>query len=198
MSLANFIRILIVLALSAHVFIMYSFARAAAGTVGFDVATTVQALLFAMILMLPFVWALGIADVPDLYQRYVRPARRWNRGACPACGYDLRGHGATLHEDGARGIIRICPECGGGLIAPEPYRYSWSTVRRFGILMVLAIVIGAGAGEAAMLYDEHRFADEARAGALLSPQAEYSRPRMWPNGAATLIDHDGGTEVVWQ
>lgn len=167
-----------------------------AGTVGLDPITSARAPAFAMTLLLPFVWALGVADIPDLYQEHILPARRWRRGACPACGCDMRGHetenpapirGAdgAASAQGAAGAM--CPECGSPVVAPLPYRYSWATVLRFVMLVFFALVIGSTVAEASMLTDERRLERSTSVG-------EVGRGADGVPQAAPLAERVGDTQ----
>jgi len=176
-SLPNLIRGVIMLLLAVHAFVMYSTARALSETVGFDAGSVLVSVLFAAVLMLPFVWAYGLADLPAEDIRHVRPKRRWKRGDCPACGYHLHGIRSAA-----------CPECGDPVAEPEShYQFGWNTVRRFLILVGLSLLIGSAAGEISILQDEAAFRREVDRRAENGVDGSYSRPRRWPNESAGLV-----------
>jgi hypothetical protein len=178
LSFAFIFRGLVLLLLAAHVFYMYCTARGMGAHFGFDSGTTIGAALFALAMLVPLVWAVFLPDVPEVIAHHVRPRRRWRRGECPHCGYDRLSlpAGATT-----------CPECGGALREPEPWRFTSQTVRRFVAINLLAWLIGCFGGEAWMLNDEHAFRGEIVQRAAAGNSAAWSRARRWPNDACSLV-----------
>lgn len=183
-SFAFIFRALVMLLLAAHVFYMYCTARGMAESFGFRPGTTIVACLFALVMLIPLVWAVAIPEIPEAFTLHILPRRRWKQGRCRRCGYDLRGIAQ------APDAPIVCPEC--GLEASEPeaadmWQVGARTIRRFMLINALAWVIGCAAGETWMQIDEHRFRDEAQHIIATSPRASYSRARHWPNSSATLL-----------
>ena len=122
-------RLFILLLMAGHVFVQYSLAREA-----YDWALTGSA-LFALAMLVPLASAVAIPELPEIYDR-TRRHRKWEEGRCPACGYPVRAGGGIG-----------CPECGGSMEEPVPYRFTWATVRRFAIIALVAWLIGCAGGE---------------------------------------------------
>ena len=184
-SFAFIFRALVMLLLAAHVFYMYCTARGMSETFGFRTGTTVIACLFALAMLIPLVWAVAIPEIPEAFTQHILPRRRWKRGRCRRCNYDLRGITQTPPD-----VFITCPEC--GLQATEPevadmWQVGSKTIRRFVLINALAWAIGCGAGEAWMLIDEQHFRDEVQQIIANAPRASYSRERQWPNGSATML-----------
>lgn len=171
-------RAAIVLGLAAHVFIMYGLARCMAETFGFRPITTLVATGFSLLMLVPFAWAVGFADAPEMWAR-VRAGRRHRRGQCAGCGYAVGPSAA-----------RRCPECGEAIAAPPGWDLGWPAVRRYLLMNVLALTLGVGASEAWILRDEAAFRREVLAGQAAGPQP-MDRPRAWPNGTGHLIYRPG-------
>jgi hypothetical protein len=176
-TFAFIFRMLVMLVLATHVFYMFCTARGMSGTFGFRPGTFVIACLFAMAMLIPLIWAVFVPDLPVYFSQHMIPRRRWERGRCPACGYDRHG----LNDSPS------CPECGGAFEEPGRWEGGPETVRRFLMLNVLAWVIGCGVGEAWMQIDEHAFRSEVRARAAGGNTAHWSRARRWPNANSSLI-----------
>jgi hypothetical protein len=176
-SFAFIFRAFVMLALATHVFYMYCTARGMSETVGFRWGATVIACLFALALLIPLVWAVFLPDLPEYFSQHMLPRRRWERGRCPACGYDR--HGLTDAQS--------CPECGSDLREPAGWEGSRRTVKRFVMINALAWLIGCAAGEAWMQIDEHAFQSEVRARMTSGNTSDWSRPRRWPNGSCALL-----------
>ncbi len=123
-------RALVVLLMAAHVFTQYSLARSMDTTAGFGVWATVKGAAFGLVMMIPLIWAVALPDLPEILRR-ARHQRRWEKGRCPACGYSVRKGGGPA-----------CPECGAPIAEPGPYLFTWSTIRRFVRLALLAWLIG--------------------------------------------------------
>lgn len=168
------VRIAVIGALCAHAFFVYTTARCLARTFGFDLGVMLMGVVVTLVMMVPFVWVYWIVDLPDIWQRHLRPMRRWRANRCPACGYSRKGVASV-----------ICPECGVTWVEPTPYRVGWPTVRRFVLIVLIALTFGTAAGEMRILLDERAFLREAEA----SPDGVAARARGWPNGAHWLF-HD--------
>ena len=169
------LRSVILAGLCLHVFLMYSFARTGSEEFGFDPANTMVAVIFAVIMMVPFCWAFGIADLPQIYVDYWRPTHRWKRGRCPACGYDLQGSPTEQ-----------CSECGKDNQPPQQYSIGWSTIRRFILLVIVSTLIGCATAEATIVLDEYDFRRTVQRLQAKSNDATVRRVRRWPNGQFTL------------
>lgn len=175
-SLPNLFRGIILLALAAHVFYMYSTARTIGETVGLTPATVMIASLFALIMLIPFIWAVALPEFPEMYLRHVRATRWFEQGRCPDCGYPTTGSRTDR-----------CPECGVALASPKPYAVSWHTVRLFIIINALAWLIGCASAECWALVDEHRFRAEAARHIASNNEQTYERSRWWPNHSNALL-----------
>jgi hypothetical protein len=175
LTVAAIFRVLVTLGIATHVFGMYCLARTWDDAFGFRVGTALLAGAFALVLMAPFVWAVGLPELPDVYVRHLRARRWWRQGRCPRCGYLVRDPGGEA-----------CPECGRPAGPVEPYRFHPALVRRFIVLCAVAWMLGCATGEQWLLADERRFEAEARA-ALVDPTLEvFTRRRTWPNGSRPL------------
>jgi len=184
-SFANLIRLVMVLLLAAHAFFMYGQARTLAETCGFDAGVALASATFAMVLMIPFTWTYGLADLPEIWTKHFRPRRRWRRGECADCGYPRTGAPATSER---------CAECGAIIAEPPPYAFGWPTIRRFLIMVAMSLAMGCAAAETMLLLDEHAFRVEAPAKAANSVTGRWTRPRSWPHADAALV-YDAAANV---
>ena len=183
-TFSNLFRAVIVLLLTAHVFCMYSLARSMSGDFGLDVGTAVLAALFALVLLVPLVWAVAVPDAPEMYLRVLR-ARKWRtEGRCPECGYRC---GAEQ---------TVCSECGTALRAPAEYRITGGTVRRYLVMNLLAWVVGCGVAETGIRADESMFRRETARFAAEGDE-QYSRPRRWPARGIFAWDAETGYAVAY-
>ncbi len=178
MSFALIFRVVVMLALAAHVFYMYCTARGISETVGFRLGTTVIACLFALAMLIPLVWAVFLPDLPEFFSQHLIPRRRWERGRCPACGYDMRG----LAERST-----ACPECGSPSREPAGWEGSARTVRRFVAINMLAWAIGCLAAEIWMQIDENDFQREVERRLAAGNTSNWGRGRHWPNTNCSLV-----------
>ena len=179
-ALPHLFRGLILLLLTAHVFYMYSMARTLAGTIGWSWGTAIIAAGFALIMLLPFIWAVALPEFPEMYLRHVRGRRRFERGECPDCGYRIATREAP------------CSECGSAIEPPEPYRIDRRTIRTFVLINLCAWGLGLAAAEGWAQFDERSFLREARAAHAVSGTGSYSRARAWPSTSVRLrwdVDH---------
>lgn len=154
-SLPNLFRLLIVLLLTAHVFVMYCIARTMDGEIGSGIGTIILASGFALVMLLPIVWAVALPEFPEMYLRHVRGRRRYDAGRCPTCGY----------TPGVRNPTR-CSECGEPVRKPEQYHVGIRTIRLFILINLLAWVLGCAAGEAWCQNDEWLFDAKIHATAM--------------------------------
>lgn len=176
---ANLFRVLIMLALATHVFVMYSVARTVLGGFGFSVGVTITAMIFAFIMLTPLIWAVILPEWPEIYTRHVR-ARRWFRaGRCPACGYQLAGE------------VAVCSECGAAYQRPQPYAISARTIRIFVMINLLAWIIGSVAGEAWTIDDERAFVREVNERIEEGYDRQYVRARRWPVESTSMMYKPG-------
>jgi len=159
-------RVLLLGLVAVYFFLSYCILRALLGSVGGSFGTVVKALLATAAMGAFIVWAVPLAEVPQIVFRHLLPQRRARRGRCPRCGYDRRD--------------RACPECGFAGAAPGPWQIGWSTVRRFGAVLVVGYFLGVVVGEVWTSLDERRFAAESVG------RPAYVRPRAWPADFASL------------
>jgi hypothetical protein len=174
-SLPNIFRALVLLLMAGYAFSMYCMARSMGETVGFRWTTIIVTSAWVLALMIPLAWAVGLPELPELYQ-WLHRQRRWKTGRCPRCGYDLRG-----------GSGGTCPECAETTEKPEPYSFTWRTVVRFAAMIVLAWMLGSAAGESWTRYDERLFEQEVEARLASGVNGRYARPRRWPSETAGLV-----------
>jgi hypothetical protein len=173
-SFPNAFRMLVLLALAAHVFYMYCLARTNAETFGFDLGTTVVAVLFALAMLVPLVWAVTIPELPEIYTTHWRARRWWSQGRCPSCGYRTEG----LNDS-------KCPECGELLVRPRGYRINRHTIILFVLLNAFAWAIGCAAGETWLEIDEAAFRSEIVWRKSKGHQ-EHARNWRWPGQGVFL------------
>jgi hypothetical protein len=133
-------------------------------------------------MLLPFVWAVFLPDMPVFFAKHVRPRRRWSRGECAQCGYDR----TSLPVDSL-----VCPECGSVLQEPEGWVVSLGTVQRFIAINLLAWLLGCVAGESWMQRDERAFRREVQARSATGIPGNYRRERRWPNHTHLMLWIDG-------
>jgi len=181
LTLGSLFRLLVLAILAVHVFAMYCLARTWGGQFGFHPGQTILAAIFALIMLVPLLWAVTVPEWPEIYARHFRARRRWKRHRCPACSYDLRGRIDGLGDEHGQ----PCPECGAAFSEPEPYAFTPSIFRRFIVINALAWIIGCAAGEVWLGADERAFELEARQ-ASGSGESSLIRNRRWP-GVGELI-----------
>lgn len=179
LSFANVFRLIVLLALTAHVFYMYSLARANAETFGFNLGTTVVAALFALAMLVPLVWAVTLPELPEIYVSHIRARRWWKQNRCPQCGYSRAG----LDEV-------TCPECGCEISPPREYAVNTRTIAMFIALNLMAWSIGCATAEALWNADEATFMREAKAHELQG-FANYCREARWPSHGLLIWDEGG-------
>jgi len=179
-TLGHFIRGIVATLLTAHVFYMFALARTQLDGFGFDLSTVLLAALFALVVLLPFAWAVVLGDIPEVYITQIR-SRNWYRAnRCPQCGYDLTGIKS----------IKQCPECGGAIAEPPPYKLSRTNIRRFITINLAAWVLGCVVAEAWLGADEAAFVREAQAAVAQDDRELYQRPRRWPFESVTMVYHE--------
>ena len=168
------LRLVVLLLMAAHVFYLYAFARTLQEIVGPDVPTILASSSFALVMMVPLVWAVVLPDLPQIVRTH-RDRGRWLQGRCSRCGYFV------LQSEG-----NSCPECGTDRREPGSFRFGWPTVRRFGFLAATAWLVGCLAAECWAEVDEATFAREAAAEVNATVASHYTRPRRWPMQDKTL------------
>ena len=160
---------------TAFLFVSYCWSRALIG--GFEVGIgTVLAALAATALASIFLWWLApLADFAEIVWIHLPADRRARRAQCPHCGYP--------HEGRA-----LCSECGLATAPLEPWVLSLRPVKRFGWIMLAALVVGSAAGEAWCRLDEARFVEETSRNAA----RPATRPRAFPSTFARMtVTTDG-------
>ncbi|MHC4428769.1 MAG: hypothetical protein ACYS0D_09260 [Planctomycetota bacterium] len=167
-SWTTLFRLLVLLLVAQHVFNMYCFSRVVEESVGTETKAIVFSSFFALAMLIPLVWAVVLPDIPEIIRRQ-RARRRWTQGRCGSCGH------LVIKADGG-----ACPECGADRREPEPFRFSWATVRRFLALALGAWVLGSVAAESWIAYDERNFQREAETRLAGTRETVYTRPRRWP------------------
>ena len=128
-------RVVVLLALAAHVFLQYGLARTLEPADGLNAGSVIKAAAFSLAMLVPLCWAAALPDLPAIY-RHGRRHHRWAHGRCPACDYQVQAGGGVG-----------CPECGTPMSEPPPYLFTWATVRRFVVLAFVAWVIGCAVAE---------------------------------------------------
>lgn len=172
---ATIFRVVVILALAAHVFFMYSIARVMREEFGITWSGFIVTSLFALAMLVPLLWLVWLPDAPEAYIQW-RAANRWRKGRCTRCSYDISQTKAER-----------CPECGTVLSEPSGYEFSMRTLRRFAVMNLLAWIVGVGAAELNLSLDERAFVREALVVESRNNVPMYSRSRSWPNGAAHLF-----------
>lgn len=178
-SFANLFRMVIVLALALHVFVMYCVARSMLGGFGFSVGVAIVAMAFSLVMLLPLVWAVTLPEWPEIYTRQIRGRRWYAAGHCATCGYQLSDADA------------VCSECGSLHEPPQPYAINTRTVRMFIAINLLAWIIGGVTAEVWASDDERAFAHEVQAHIDAGHSGEYVRPRRWPLQSSLLVYRPG-------
>lgn len=188
-SLGNLFRAFVLGVLTLHVFVMYCLARTLGSEFGFSLSLLMQSAIFALIMLVPLLWAVTVPEWPEIFMCYFRRRRRWKRGRCPACNYDM--------QDNRRENESVCPECGGVYVEPQSYQFTWGIFKKFILINVLAWVIGVGGGEWWVLADEHDFREEAAA-ARVAGQGGLMRDRRWPcKGQLFWSSHGAASDRFW-
>ncbi len=185
-SFAFIFRTLVLLLLALHVFYMYCIARGMSETFGFQLGATVIACLFALAMLIPLVWAVALPEIPEAISQHVIPRRRWKRGHCPSCGYDMRGRTTNVREQAT-----ICPECGRPAIEPDMWQVGRRTVGLFVSINLVAWIVGSAGGETWMLLDEREFSRAIDQRLAAGTNAMWGRARRWPNGNCSLVYSPG-------
>ena len=174
LSWTAILRLVVLLLMAAHVFYLYAFARTLQEIVGPDVPTILASSSFALVMMVPLVWAVVLPDLPEIVRTH-RGRGRWLQGRCSRCGYFV------LQSEG-----NSCPECGTDRLEPGSFRFGWATVRRFAFLAATAWLVGCVAAECWAEVDEATFAREGVAQVSATVTKQYNRPRRWPMQDKTL------------
>ncbi len=175
MSWTTIFRLLVMLLMASHVFYLYTFARTLQEITGLDLAAVLASGSFALVMLVPLVWAVALPDLPDIIRTH-RGRHRWLQGRCAECGY-------SLLQAGGGGS---CPECGASRGEPSAFVFGWPTARRFAVLAAVAWLMGCVAAESWAAMDEVAFAREAEVHLSSAAVDQYSRPRRWPMHDKTL------------
>ncbi|MBM4113090.1 MAG: hypothetical protein FJ253_06910 [Phycisphaerae bacterium] len=175
-------RALFVMVMGAYFTIAYESLRAVQGSFGFTIGQVARAIPPALALGIFLVPLVLLVELPEMVLLRGIPNRRRRRGLCPGCGYP------RALDDHA------CPECeSDGFVRPA-IRPTLATLRRFGAMLLLALLLGAAVGETLMQLDEARFRSEVRArppivllGGTPSPDdLIFQRRRQWPGSFSWL------------
>jgi len=140
-SWATLFRSLVLFALTAHEFVMYNLAREFSDSPKNSAGDVVLAALFALVMLIPLVWAVTLPELPEIYTRVVRAKRWFAHGRCPSCGYVI-GNNA----------FKLCPECGSTFEAPREYAVTKATIWRYVFFNLSAWVLGCTLGELAIRF----------------------------------------------
>ena len=168
-SWTTIFRLVVMLLMATHVFYLYAFARTLQEMVGLDFFTVLASGSFALVMLVPLVWAVALPDLPCIIRNHLG-RRRWLQGRCADCGYFL------LQAKGGG----TCPECGADRGEPVAFVLGWPTARRFAVLAVGAWLMGCVAAEGWATLDEATFAREAEIHLSSAAADQYTRPRRWP------------------
>ncbi|MEM7229975.1 MAG: hypothetical protein AAF432_14295 [Planctomycetota bacterium] len=184
----------IVAVLAAHVFYMYCLARTMRETFGFDIGTVLVGSGFALLMLIPFLWAVCVPEFPEMVMRNSIGPRRVKQGRCPSCGYHVGASNSGT-----------CPECGESTGDPEPYEWRLHVVYLFIAMNVMALVFGCALGEAYIRMDERQFERDVQAfRAQVDDSYVVARHRKapgqgkmaWNQEAGFVIDRTQGTRSV--
>ena len=181
-SFAFIFRAVVTLLLALHVLYMYCTARGMHETFGFDLGVSVVSCLFSLAMLIPLVWAVALPEIPEALSQHVIPRRRWRRGHCPSCDYDMQGR---FSNEGGEALI--CPECGRPAVEPAAWQVGRRTVALFVSINLLAWIVGCVVGETWMLLDERDFSHAVEQRLAAGNTAMWSRARLWPNGSCSLV-----------
>ena len=168
--------VIILSGFTAYCGMAYMLVRPVFGSFGFDLGITLRSMVVVTLLGCFIFFLIPLVDLPLIWFHHQRRLKRHRRGCCPDCGYP--------DKVGIPG--KICPECGSELVPPKAWRPGAGTVRRFLILLVMAILLGSAVGELSLLMDESTFQVLATARRYVEPGDSYSRARIWPNGHADM------------
>ncbi|MCA9286292.1 MAG: hypothetical protein KDA22_13790 [Phycisphaerales bacterium] len=163
------------LLLTGYFFFVYCNFRAMLGDFGFHISTILSAGITTLLMSAMVVFLVGVPELPTVFLGHVRARRRFARGLCPRCAYDLRGPGGA------------CPECGAPGEEPPAYRLTAAAVRRFAWILLVAWLFGSAIGEAWMLRDEASF----RAAVELVASTPQAKPST---GDLSGLDQPGWQE----
>ena len=143
LSWPTLFRLAVLIALSVHELTMYRVARTISGPARNDASDIILAALFALAMLVPLVWAVTLPDLPEIYTRVVRGRRRFRRGECPTCAYNISASAGDIHlASGSR-----CPECGAVIARPGEYTVTRRTITRYVVMNFGAWAIGCVVGE---------------------------------------------------
>jgi hypothetical protein len=177
---ATFYRLLLALLIAVHVFLMYLLARTYIGGFGFNLWWVLWGGLFAFAMLIPLLWAVAFAELPEMWEMNVRRQRRWRRGFCPSCSYP-RNRDLQQHQG-------KCQECGELLVKPSHYQISLQAVKRFIMILVIGLILGVLVGETWLRIDEIAFQNEIGRQAVVDAQRKQTRQRAWPGwGKLTYV-----------
>lgn len=156
--------------------LMYLLVRPLFESFGFEMEFMLKSVAVVTILGCFVFFLMPIVDLPLIWFRHRRPMVRARRGCCPECG-----HPKPPETSGS-----ICSECGSEGTLPPVWKPNVGTIRRFLVLLALAIVLGSAIGEWSLLVDERNFENEAALRRYSVAGDDYTRPRAWPNGHASM------------
>jgi hypothetical protein len=166
----------------AFLFVSYCMARALIGGFGAGMGTVALAVSSSALASIFLWWLVPLADSGEIIGLHLPADGRARRNQCPHCGYPHEGR-AT------------CTECGASTAPLPAWTLSARPVRRMGVIVFLALVVGSAAGEWWCRLDEARFGDEC---AKVSDRP-YSRTRTFPTAFARMrVDESGQfTSEAW-
>ena len=119
----------------------YMLVRPVFGSFGFEMGITLRSMVVVTLLGCFVFFLMPLVDLPLIWFHHRKRQVRYRRGCCPNCGYP--------NKAGVSGSI--CPECGSELVAPIAWKPGVGTVRRFLILLVIAILLGSAVWVALVL-----------------------------------------------
>ncbi len=139
------VRIGLIATLGFYFFVIYTVSRGLIPEFGASLSVVIRCVLMTIAMSLLIVWLMLYVELPEMLFQHVFPQRRHRRGCCHGCGHPM-----------SKGLSTSCQECGTDCTnVPENYSIGWRAVRCFAVILVLAITLGAGAGELWMSNDEH-------------------------------------------
>lgn len=166
------------LVLASYFFVVFCVARGLLRGVGFGISESVQCFGISLVMAGFIVWLAPLSQLMELWYQHRVPARRAQRGLCPGCGHGFAADAGNPSEPS----VARCPECGSDRSLRSPLQFGWETLRRFGIVLGAAYLVGCGAAMAWLHLDERAFARECAVARILP----HARPRVWPASFATL------------
>ena len=164
---------LLITVLGFYFFLIYAIGRGLIPSFGGSPGVILKATFFTIGMGGFAIWLALYTEVPEMIFSHLLPRLRSKKDRCQSCNHPLWGNES-----------KSCNECGyPSDRAPIPYTLSWRSMRSFGILFTIGIMLGLLAGEIWTRLDEERIRQ-----AIHSPVIPNTTPleenrsfqRQWP------------------